>query len=509
ISSSLPTDLSTLDGLNVIDGPMNESFTPNTIWSDQHPLSVHPHWTQFPPVTKEWHYIIGVFITIVGLLGITGNSIVIYIFSNTKSLRSPSNLLVVNLAVSDLIFSAFNGFPLLTVSSFHQKWVFGSLTCQLYGFVGGVFGLMSINTLTAISIDRYIVITKPLQASQTMTRRKVYLMILLVWALSILLSVPPFFGWGAYIPEGFQTSCTFDYLTKTTRTRVYIIILYLCGFALPLLIISVSYILIIFGVWNHDQKMLTLTQNMNAEDIRVNNKRARSEIRISKIAMAITCLFILSWSPYAIIALIAQFGPAHWITPLVSELPVMLAKSSSMHNPLVYAFSHPKFRRALYQRAPWMFCCCKPADKPDFRTSVSYRKREVTRTESNNSDVSSVLSNFSESTTTTAMSLTERKMPEEATRANRDRSFGRSVSVIKSDDNSRSYPAMFLLAYQVEVDTLLDITQDQGRRDSNLNSLYIPTRVQHGPTTQALGAPPGDIYVLNNNERVGLGTTYL
>ncbi|XP_021357501.1 rhodopsin, GQ-coupled [Mizuhopecten yessoensis] len=492
---------STLPGLPDINGTLNRSMTPNTGWEGPYDMSVHLHWTQFPPVTEEWHYIIGVYITIVGLLGIMGNTTVVYIFSNTKSLRSPSNLFVVNLAVSDLIFSAVNGFPLLTVSSFHQKWIFGSLFCQLYGFVGGVFGLMSINTLTAISIDRYIVITKPLQASQTMTRRKVHLMIVIVWVLSILLSIPPFFGWGAYIPEGFQTSCTFDYLTKTARTRTYIVVLYLFGFLIPLIIIGVCYVLIIRGVRRHDQKMLTITRSMKTEDARANNKRARSELRISKIAMTVTCLFIISWSPYAIIALIAQFGPAHWITPLVSELPMMLAKSSSMHNPVVYALSHPKFRKALYQRVPWLFCCCKPKEKADFRTSVC-SKRSVTRTESVNSDVSSVISNLSDSTTT--LGLTS----EGATRANRETSFRRSVSIIKGDEDPCTHPDTFLLAYkEVEVGNLFDMTDDQNRRDSNLHSLYIPTRVQHRPTTQSLGTTPGGVYIVDNGQRVN-GLTF-
>lgn len=491
----MDNNMSTSVEMTTVSGHSNGSLPSVIGWNGSYDIPVHPHWVQFPPVTPEWHYVIGIYITIVGLLGITGNSVVIYIFSHTKSLRSPSNLLVVNLAVSDLIFSVFNGFPLLTVSSFHQKWMFGSVTCQLYGFIGGVFGLMSINTLTAISIDRYVVITRPLQASQTMTRSKVHLMIFFVWLFSIVLSVPPFFGWGAYIPEGFQTSCTFDYLTKTPRTRAYIVVLYLFGFALPLFIIGVCYVMIIHGVRRHDQKMMTITKNLNAEDIKANDKRARSEMRISKIAMAVTCLFTISWSPYAIVALIGQFGPAHWITPLVSELPMMLAKTSAMHNPIIYALSHPKFRKALYRKAPWVFCCCKPEDKPDFRASISYSKRDVTRTESVNSDVSSVFSNFSDSTTTT---FAERKPSEDPMRGQRDMSFKRSVSITRSDDESGSYPTMFLLAYKVDVGTIFDVTDGHSRRNSNLQSLYIPTRVQQGPPTQAINAPPGDIYVVDS-----------
>ena len=45
----------------------------------------------------------------------------------TKSLRTPSNMFVVNLALSDLTFSAVNGFPLLTISAFSRRWIFGKI----------------------------------------------------------------------------------------------------------------------------------------------------------------------------------------------------------------------------------------------------------------------------------------------------------------------------------------------------------------------------------------------
>ncbi|KAK3090771.1 hypothetical protein FSP39_014497 [Pinctada imbricata] len=200
-------------------------------------IFIHPHWYQFPPISDTWHYIIGIYITIVGITGIIGNSIVIWVFSTTRNLKTPSNMFIVNLALSDLIFSAVNGFPLLTISAFNKRWMWGEIACTLYGFIGGLFGLMSINTLAAISFDRFLAISRPLQAARNMTKRKAFMMIVCVWIWSLAWAIPPIFGWGAYIPEGFQTSCTFDYLTTTPDMRSYIFCLYICGFVCPLLII--------------------------------------------------------------------------------------------------------------------------------------------------------------------------------------------------------------------------------------------------------------------------------
>ena len=48
---------------------------------DTYNYFVHPHWYDFPLVSDEWHYIVGVYITIVGFTGVFGNGLVIYIFS--------------------------------------------------------------------------------------------------------------------------------------------------------------------------------------------------------------------------------------------------------------------------------------------------------------------------------------------------------------------------------------------------------------------------------------------
>lgn len=85
---------------------------------------IDPHWHQFPPMNPLWHSIIGAWIFILGAVSAIGNLCVIYIFSSTKSLRTPSNLLVVNLAFSDFLMMATMA-PPMVVNCYHETWVFG------------------------------------------------------------------------------------------------------------------------------------------------------------------------------------------------------------------------------------------------------------------------------------------------------------------------------------------------------------------------------------------------
>lgn len=49
------------------------------------------------------------------------------IYFRTKQLKTPSNMLIINLALSDFTFSLVNGFPLLTISAFNTKWMWGDV----------------------------------------------------------------------------------------------------------------------------------------------------------------------------------------------------------------------------------------------------------------------------------------------------------------------------------------------------------------------------------------------
>lgn len=69
-------------------------------------------------------------------MAIAGNIMVLQIFSKYKSLRSPANMLVINLAVSDLCLML----GLIPEASFNflsgGTWQFGEIGCQIHAFCG-------------------------------------------------------------------------------------------------------------------------------------------------------------------------------------------------------------------------------------------------------------------------------------------------------------------------------------------------------------------------------------
>lgn len=82
---------------------------------------------QWPPLNPLWHKILMVAMMILGSLSILGNGLVVYVFTTTKALRTPSNLYVVNLAFSDFCMM-FCMCPAMVVNCYHETWSFGEYT---------------------------------------------------------------------------------------------------------------------------------------------------------------------------------------------------------------------------------------------------------------------------------------------------------------------------------------------------------------------------------------------
>jgi len=64
---------------------------------------------------------------------------------------------------------------------------------------------------------------------------------------------------------------------------------------------------------------------------------------LCKLSIAVCIGFFAAWSPYAIIAMWAAFGPINKIPPLAFAVPAVFAKSSTLYNPAIYLLLKPNF----------------------------------------------------------------------------------------------------------------------------------------------------------------------
>nr|BAJ22054.1 long wavelength-sensitive opsin [Parnassius glacialis] len=339
------------------DGAMAPYTSNQTVVDKVLPEMLHlidAHWYQFPPMDPLWYSLLGCTIAVLCLISVTGNAMVIYIFTTTKHLKTPSNLLVVNLAVSDFLMMACMAPPLM-INSYNQTWVFGPLFCAIYACGGSLYGTVSIWTMTAIAFDRYNVIVKGI-AAKPMTINGALLRIFAVWLSSLAWTVAPILGWNRYVPEGNMTACGTDYLSKDLLSRSYIVAYAIFCYFLPLALIIYSYYFIIQAVAAHERAMREQAKKMNVASLRSSDTANTStECKLAKVALMTISLWFMAWTPYLVINFAGIFETAP-ISPLGTIWGSVFAKANAVYNPIVYGISHPKYRAALYQRFPALAC---------------------------------------------------------------------------------------------------------------------------------------------------------
>nr|QWV42715.1 long wavelength sensitive opsin [Biphyllus sp. CRS 2021] len=330
---------------------------------------IDPHWYQFPPMNPLWHGILGFMIGVLGFVSVVGNGMVIYIFSGTKGLRTPSNLLVVNLAFSDF-FMMFTMSPPMVINCYYETWVLGPFMCELYGMFGSLFGCTSIWTMTFIALDRYNVIVKGLSA-QPLTKKGALLRIFLIYAFSSLWTVAPFFGWNRYVPEGNMTACGTDYLNKEWFSRSYILVYSIFVYFLPLFTIIYSYWFIVQAVAAHEKSMREQAKKMNVASLRSSEAAQTSaECKLAKIALMTISLWFFAWTPYLVTNYTGIFEGAK-ISPLATIWCSLFAKANAVYNPIVYGISHPKYRQALQKKFPSLVCAGETDDTQSTASGVT------------------------------------------------------------------------------------------------------------------------------------------
>nr|QWV42629.1 ultraviolet sensitive opsin [Anaspis rufa] len=316
-------------------------------------IHIPDHWFIYDEPEASLHLLLGLIYIGFFFMAIIGNGLVIWIFSSAKSLRTASNMFVVNLAICD--FFMMVKAPIFIYNSFHRGFALGFFGCQIFAFIGSLSGIGAGMTNAFIAYDRYTTITRPFDGK--LTRTKALFIIIGIWVYTIPWAVLPLLEvWGKFAPEGFLTACSFDYLTNTFDNHMFVAVIFFCSYVIPMTMIIYFYSQIVSKVFSHEKALREQAKKMNVESLRSNQSKTNqsAELRIAKAAITICFLFVASWTPYAVLALIGAFGDQSLLTPGVTMIPACACKFVACLDPYVYAISHPRYRIELQKRLPWL-----------------------------------------------------------------------------------------------------------------------------------------------------------
>ncbi|XP_071805574.1 melatonin receptor type 1C-like [Asterias amurensis] len=171
---------------------------------------------RFEGINHEVLLFLGCVYCFVAVSGLVGNTMVIMAVVLSKKLQTSTNAFVVNLATADLISCLATPFAAVALFSI-DGWPLPELVCAVSAAIYFLSLGCSIMNLASIAINRYVLITKPMQTYQAIyTHKKIAAMLAVTWVYPALICSLPLFGIGKWGYSEKYGTCTQDTSVETS-----------------------------------------------------------------------------------------------------------------------------------------------------------------------------------------------------------------------------------------------------------------------------------------------------
>ena len=247
------------------------------------------------------------------IIGTIGNALVIATVYKNATMQTISNFWLASMAVADLMVSAL-GLPLLMVFwGLQLNDECNEPVSETFRLVGNMSCSASVLHLCFISIDRCILIVRPLDCHSIRTMKRLKFALVIAWTLPV--------GYGILR------------ITVSKKATSYLAVF---AAALCYLIIISCNTLIIIKVWNRDTETLKTS-------VRSRGRAARLiERRVTVTVAIVVVVFTICWFP--LMYLRAAYAKSN--VGVAYNWARTLALSNSAMNPWIYCFRMGEFRAA-------------------------------------------------------------------------------------------------------------------------------------------------------------------
>lgn len=329
--------------------------------------------------TVEFKVVKIIFYCIILTCSTVGNGLVIYVIKTTERMRTPSNILVLNLAVCDLVT------PLISIpfdfalEENGYVWMYGGFMCKILWPGATLSTTSSSLTLAAISFDRYRVIMHPFKSKLSMDKVKIIISFIHMFSIFV---ITPYI----YVLHLQGKLCTEAWPGHEYR-QAYTLVLFLVQYCIPLIFMTIMYTLTLKSLFSAsvktwvmrkdrvEEQPITSTQesevsvdnnNFHAQPKRKKwrllpiNPQGASEAnkRATKMFIVIVIVFASCMFPNQVVWFWSDFGDgmAHERFKIVSIICWIFTYANSVCNSVIYAMFSNDFRKGFYH-AYGKFCC--------------------------------------------------------------------------------------------------------------------------------------------------------
>ncbi|XP_006003634.1 C-C chemokine receptor type 4-like [Latimeria chalumnae] len=272
--------------------------------------------------------------SLVFVFGFLGNVLVVCVLIWFKSLKSMTDVYLLNLALSDLLFVFSLPFWAHYASG---QWTFGEGMCKLISWIYVLGFHCSVFFIVLISVDRYLAIVHVVVAQRARTVTYGAIVSCVTWAIAICAALPKLIFSKVQEEYGNKITCNTQYPVDAEKSwkLFYYFEINILGLIIPLIVM----------VYCYSQIVITLRRCRNYK-----------KHRAIKVIFMVVVVFFVFWTPYNIIVFLNALQELRIIhdCEISKKLDYGIQVTEAIAfchcclNPVIYAFAGEKFKKQFY-----------------------------------------------------------------------------------------------------------------------------------------------------------------
>ncbi|XP_058249078.1 trace amine-associated receptor 13c-like [Hemibagrus wyckioides] len=272
------------------------------------------------------------------LLTVCGNLLVIISVLHFKQLHTPTNMLVLSLAVSDFLVAALL-MPVMFIWTIESCWIFGRDFCTVFWLICGFLLIISIYNIALIAVDRYLALSNPFLYMNRVSVRITCVVIVLDWCV-----VGVYILALMYFNRNFTNSVMCSGECFYLINEIWTVIDLVYSLIFPLSVIIIFYTRIFVIAKKHATAIRELNNHTRPKTQKITSHSMKSERKAAKVLGILVSVFLVCLFPYYIYSLLGDVFEIQ--TETFQKITILVCLNSTI-NPVIYALFYPWFRRCV------------------------------------------------------------------------------------------------------------------------------------------------------------------
>ncbi|XP_075045624.1 pyroglutamylated RF-amide peptide receptor isoform X1 [Mixophyes fleayi] len=309
------------------------------------------------------------------VLALFGNSLVLYVVTRSKAMRTVTNIFICSLALSDLLI-AFFCIPFTLLQNISSNWLGGAFACKMVPFVQSTAIVTEILTMTCIAVERHQGIIHPLKMKWQYTNRRAFTMLGIVWLIAAFVGVPMWHVQRLEIKYDFlyekQYVCCLEKWASHVHQKIYTTFILVILFLLPLTLMLLLYSKIGYELWIKKRVGdASVLQTIHGNEM---SKISRKKKRAIIMMITVVVLFAVCWAPFHVVHMMIEYSNFEneyddVTIKITFAIAQVIGFFNSICNPIVYAFMNENFKKNFLSAI--CFCFLKDCSSPSRRPGPS------------------------------------------------------------------------------------------------------------------------------------------